>query len=85
MFSPLAAEVEAGGVLHVSMPAPAEILCLDWEGDRAVVFVRVSPGQPYVLRRLLIAQTHRENLPAGRYLGTTRNPAGCAFHLFELG
>lgn len=84
VFSPLNAEALARGEIVVTMPAPAEILCVDWEGDYAVVFVRVAPGRPYLSRRLVIAQTHREGLPPGKYLGTTRNPAGCAFHLFEI-
>lgn len=69
----------------VTLPHPALPLGVDWEADgRAVLWMQVAPGRPLRERRLLVVQTSREGLPPSRYVGTLRNPAGCAFHIFEL-
>ena len=69
----------------VTLPHPAQPLGVDWEADgRAVLWMQVAPGRHRRQRRLVVVQTGREGLPPSRYVGTLRNPAGCAFHVFEI-
>lgn len=71
--------------IAVTLPHPALPLGVDWEADgRAVLWMQVAPGRHLKERRLLVVQTSREGLPPSRYVGTLRNPAGCAFHVFEV-
>lgn len=65
------------------LPQGAEFLSAVWEDGHAVVFFLVDPEAERVERRLLVVQTHREGLPRVRFVGTVRNEAGLALHLFE--
>ena len=82
------------------VPAGAEIVAAEWEGDHGVLWLYVDPTQPRESRRLrfvpdqtgppprelrvMVVQTSAEGLPRGRYVSTIRNQAGCAYHVFEV-
>lgn len=79
-----AASVDGYHNFTISMPAGAEVLCVQMQGDAPQIWALVDPGAPKEDRKFHWRGTGHPTGELGRYVGTVQLMSGSlVFHLFE--
>ncbi len=79
---------DASGLVLVSMPARAKILCCQLQGGTPTVWAMVNPHGFVVTHGFALVPTGArttDELEFGAYLATLQVPNGIVAHVFDLG